>query len=75
MRTLQVLLVFKERNVLDHAGHITHDMAQDRAESEFAKNEGEQRRIEASQPSSDFDRVVEETRQLAKQAKPRSKNT
>jgi hypothetical protein len=75
MRTLQVLPVFKERNVLGHAGHITHDMAQDRAEFEYAKYEAERRRIEASQPSSDFDRVVEETRQLAKQAKPRSKKT
>lgn len=72
---LDGFLEFNERNVLDHAGHITHDMAQDRAVSEFAKYESERRRIEANQPSSDFDRVVEATQKLAKQAKPRSKKT
>jgi hypothetical protein len=70
---LDDFLKFNEHNILEHAGKVTQKMAQNRAEAEFAKYEAERRRVEASQASSDFDRVVEETRQLAKQANTKAK--
>lgn len=61
---LDGFLVFNERNVLAHAGKISHELAQERAEGQFERFETERRRIEASLPTSDFDRAVEATRAL-----------
>lgn len=61
---LDGFLQFNERNVLTHAGKISHDFAVEHAEGELERYQAERRRLEATQPTSDFDRAVEQTRQL-----------
>jgi hypothetical protein len=61
---LDAFLQFNERNVLAHAGTITHDLATEHAEAQFDQYQDQRRALEASQPVSDFDRVVEQTKQL-----------
>jgi len=63
---LDGFLAFNERNILTHAGTISHELALEHAETEFDRFEGERRRLAASQPTSDFDRAVEQTAQLDK---------
>ncbi|MBI5499611.1 MAG: virulence RhuM family protein [Deltaproteobacteria bacterium] len=71
---LDGFLQFNERNILTHAGTITHDLACAHAEQQFERYEADRRRIQASRPTSDFDRVVEEAKQLeAKSRTPRAK--
>jgi hypothetical protein len=76
---LDDFLRFTERNVLTHAGKVSQQLAQEHAHREFEKFEAERRRIEATQPTSDFDRAVEEVKRLEAEpkatqepAKPRS---
>jgi hypothetical protein len=59
---LDAFLEFNEQNILTHAGKISHEMALEHVEHEFAQYEEERRRLEAAEPTSDFDRLVEETR-------------
>lgn len=61
---LDGFLQFNERNVLTHAGKISHDLAVEHAQGEFERFQADRRRLEASQPTSDFDRAVEQTRQV-----------
>jgi len=61
---LDAFLRFNEREVLQHKGTITHESAVAHARSEFAKLEDQRRALEASQLSSDFDRLVDETKRL-----------
>jgi hypothetical protein len=61
---LDAFLQFNERNILTHAGSISHQLAEERAHAEFDRYEAERRRLEATQPSSDFDRLVEKAREL-----------
>lgn len=61
---LDAFLAFNEREILTHAGKISQTLAEERAHAEFDKYETQRRRIEASKPTSDFDRFVEKTRQL-----------
>jgi len=61
---LDAFLQFNERNILTRAGSISHQMAEERAHTEFDKYEAERRRLEGTQPSSDFDRLVEKTKEL-----------
>ena len=61
---LDAFLAFNEREILTHAGKISQTLAEERAHAEFDKYETQRRRIEASKPTSDFDRFVERTRQL-----------
>jgi len=63
---LDAFLKFNERNVLTHAGRISHHLAEEHAHVEFEKYEAERRRLEAAQPTGDFDRLVEETKELEK---------
>lgn len=65
VKKLDAFLQFNERNILTHAGRISHQVAEERALEEFGKYDKERRRLEAVQPASDFDRFLEETRQLA----------
>jgi hypothetical protein len=55
---LDSFLQFNERNVLTHAGKISHELAAARAESEFEQYEATRRHIEATEPTSDFDRML-----------------
>jgi hypothetical protein len=61
---LDAFLRFNERNVLAHAGHVSHELAQQHTLAEFAKHDAERRKLEADQPSSDFDRAIEEVKRL-----------
>lgn len=61
---LDGFLEFNEQNILTHAGTISHDDAHSYAEGEFQKFETARRRLEPDQPTSDFDKAVEEVRKL-----------
>ena len=69
VRKLDGFLQFNERNILTHFGKVTHKLAKEHAHREFDKYEAERRRIEASQPTSDFDRAVEEVKRLEAEQK------
>jgi hypothetical protein len=66
---LDAFLQFNEQNILRHAGKVSHDMAQPHAEREFSRYEAERRRLEATQPTSDFDRAVDEVKRLEAEKK------
>ena len=68
-KKLDAFSQFNERNILTHAGRISQQMAEERAHLEFEKYEAEQRRLEAANPTSDFDRFVEKTAKLAGEKK------
>ena len=61
---LDAFLQFNERNILSHAGAVSHDTALEHAHKEFEKFDAEQKRLEAGQPASDFDKAVERVKQL-----------
>ena len=63
-RAAGCFLQFNERNILTHAGTVSHELAEERAQAEFEKYEVERRRMEAAQPTSDFDRAVQEVKRL-----------
>jgi len=68
---LDAFLQFNERNVLSHAGRVSHELAAQHAYAEFEKNEAERRRLESARPTSDFDRAVEEVKRLEAGARRR----
>lgn len=55
---LDGFLQLSDKNILTTAGKISHQFAQDHAEKEFEKYEINRRAIEASEPTSDFDKMV-----------------
>lgn len=61
---LDAFLQFNERNVLTHAGTVSHELAEQRAHAEFETYDAERRRLEATEPTTDFDRAVEEVKRL-----------
>ena len=64
VQRLDAFLQFNERNVLTHAGAVSHQLAEAHAHAQFEQYDAERRRLEAAQPSSDFDRAVEEVKRL-----------
>lgn len=64
VRKLDAFLRFNEREILTHKGTISAELAKDYACREFDKFEEQRRALEASQATSDFDRVVEYAKQL-----------
>ena len=64
---LDAFLQFNERNILTHAGTITHELGEQHAHDEFDKYEQQRRRLEAEHPTSDFDKLVDETRRAQAQ--------
>lgn len=60
---LDAFLQFNERNVLTHAGRVSHELAEQYAHAEFAKHDAERRKLQA-ESASDFDQAVEEVKQL-----------
>ncbi|MCY2930954.1 MAG: virulence RhuM family protein [Planctomycetota bacterium] len=67
---LDSFLRFNERNVLAHAGTISHDLAEERSLAQFV--EFEQRRLQSeAQAASDFDRAVEDVKRLASSRPPK----
>jgi hypothetical protein len=49
---------------LTHSGKVSHELAEERAHQEFEKYDKQRFALEASQPSSDFDELVEESRHV-----------
>lgn len=64
VKKLDAFLAFNERDILMNAGKISQALAEEHAHAEFEKYEAERRRIEATTPTSDFDRFVEQTKQM-----------
>ena len=62
---LDDFLRLSEREVLTHAGKLSHKLAEEHALAQFAQYEEQRRQLEASQPVSDFDRTVEQIKKLA----------
>ena len=64
VQRLDAFLQFNERNILTHAGAVSHQLAEEHAHAQFEQYDAERRQLEAAQPSSDFDRAVEEVNRL-----------
>jgi hypothetical protein len=62
---LDSFLRFNEREVLAHAGAISHDLAEEHALAQFSEHERRRLQSEAEEPVSDFDRAIEEVKRLA----------
>lgn len=61
---LDSFLQFNERNILTHAGKISHELALSHAAAEFEHFREERLELEANRPTSDFDRAVEAAKEL-----------
>jgi hypothetical protein len=74
---LDAFLRFNERNILTHVGKVSHELAEEHAHAEFLKYDERRRALEAQRPTSDFDRLVDESKRVQaklpppKPAKPR----
>lgn len=71
VQRLDAFLQFNERNILAHAGAVSHELAEQHAHAEFDKHEAGRRQLEAGQATSDFDRAVAELEQLKEGQEPR----
>jgi hypothetical protein len=65
VKKLESFLQFNDRKILTSAGRISQELAEARALAELEKFEADRRELNATQPSSDFDRFVEETKKLS----------
>ena len=74
---LNAFLQFNEREILEHAGRISHEMAKNFAEAEYDKFNSERIRLEDTKPT-DFDRCIEdkanELKRLPRAKKRRQKS-
>ena len=61
---LEDFLRLSERDVLTHAGKISHALAEERAYNQFAQYEQRRRQIASTQAVSDFDQTVEKIKKL-----------
>ena len=69
IKKLDAFLQFNQREILTNPGKISHELAEEHAEREFQHYE--QKRLAEPAPPSDFDKLVEQTKQAeAKQLKP-----
>jgi hypothetical protein len=59
VKKLDGFLAFNEKNVLTHAGKVTAELAEETATREFEKYAENIRKLEATTPTSDFDRAIE----------------
>jgi hypothetical protein len=64
VKKLDAFLSFNERNILRNAGKVSAAMAEEHAGREFAKFDKARLEREATQPTSDFDKIVERTKRL-----------
>lgn len=62
---LDAFLQFNDHNVLQDAGRISHDVAKQLAEEQY-KQFSEQRRVDGAKQVSDFDALIEKSKQLPK---------
>ena len=63
---------FTRRNVLTHAGKISHAMMEEKALREFTQYD-RQRQLDADRMPSDFDKFIEETKKKSLPPKPKKK--
>jgi hypothetical protein len=70
-RRLDAFLQFNERNILAHAGKISHDLAVEHAHGEFEKYEA-RRLADDTTRLSDFDKLIEESKKLPPLPSPAS---
>jgi hypothetical protein len=61
---LDDFLRLTEHEVLEHAGSISHALAEEHASAEFERYREQQRALEASEDSSDFDRTVRRLKEI-----------
>lgn len=61
---LDAFLQFNERSILTHLGRVSHELAEEHAHAQFEAYDAERLRLEATQPTSDFDKAVEEVKRL-----------
>lgn len=71
VQRLDAFLQFNERNILTHAGAVSHQLAEEHAHAQFEQYEAERRRLDAVQPTSDFDRAIEDVMRLEQDTPPR----
>jgi hypothetical protein len=67
---LDAFLQFNERNILTHAGKVSHELAEEHARAEFLKYDEHRRAIEAQQPTTDFDKLVDNAKRVQAQLPP-----
>jgi len=63
---LDSFLQFNEMDVLSNAGKVSKEVAKKLAIEEFAKYTEKQKKLEAETPTSDFDKLVQQTKKLEK---------
>jgi len=61
---LDAFLRFNEREILTNPGKVSAEVAKALAEKEYGKYKEELKKIEATQPVSDFDKLVEKTKAI-----------
>lgn len=64
VQRLDAFLQFNERNILAHAGAVSHELAEQHACAEFDKHETERRCLETGLATSDFDRAIADLRRI-----------
>jgi hypothetical protein len=68
---LDDFLKLSDQEILTHAGKISHKQAEDHAHTEFAKFDADRKRLQATQPTSDFDKAVEDIKKLGQSTRPK----
>lgn len=63
---LDNFLQFNEMDVLNNAGKVSKEVAKKLAIEEFGKYTEKQKKLEAETPTSDFDKLVQQTKKLGK---------
>lgn len=66
VKKLDAFLAFNERNILTHAGKVSAAMAEEHAQREFEKFDRARLEQGAAAPTSDFDRMVEQAKEIGK---------
>ena len=67
---LDAFLAFNDRDVLKHAGKVSAEVAKQLAHERFDRYRAGVQRLEAERPTSDFDKLVEETKKKRKKRPP-----
>ena len=67
---LKMILTMNERNILDHAGKITHELAMKKADSEYEKYKGQIKLEEKIQSLKELDEGLKRVGRTTYQKKP-----
>jgi hypothetical protein len=65
---LDDFLRLSDREIPTHAGRISHELAEEYAQAQYALHEEDRRRLGAEQPTSDFDQAVKKLTQEQREA-------